>query len=81
MSSLWPIEEIPSSDRIFMRVNKVWLRDGDPSPSAFHDRGSSMSVDWEKYSAAEVTRARARRNPENNGVVAFNSATCEASAG
>ncbi len=49
----------------------MWVKsDGAVSPSAFKDRGDSMSMDWSRYSTPEEARDRARE-PLDNGVLSF----------
>lgn len=67
----WPSEDIPVQDRLFLRVEKSYVRNGTPVPGAFRNLPTDkdgMSTDWEKYSTAEATRNRGRV-PANNGVV------------
>jgi hypothetical protein len=65
--SNWPKEEIPDQDSLFMRVHRNNAPDGELAPGAFRDIGRGMSTDWQKYSTAEETRARAGV-PQKNGV-------------
>lgn len=65
---VFPIEEIPDDDSVFMRAHRTRMRDGAPRASAFEPHGGSMSVDWDKYSTACDTRARGKK-PEDNAVV------------
>ena len=44
------------------------MRDGKPMTGAFDPHNGGTSVDWDKYSTPEQTRARAKR-PELNAVV------------
>lgn len=74
MSDRWPVEEIPDTDTLYLRVHQQWLRDGQVLPGCFQNRPDeatgAMSSDWAKYATAEETRQRARR-PEVNAVVAL----------
>lgn len=67
---MWPIEEIPDEDRLFMRVHFENIVDGEPGPGAFRDHGGGMSTDWEKYSTPEESQGRAQR-PELYGVISL----------
>lgn len=69
----WPVEDIPDTDRIFMRIHETHVKpkDGSISTGAFVDRGDAMSTDWEKYRIPQQTRDAAKK-PEKNGVVAMN---------
>ncbi len=64
--SRWPKEEVPDVDRLFMRVHRMWIRDGAVLPGAFKNRGAAgaaplgMSTNWAKYSTAEATRKQAK---------------------
>jgi hypothetical protein len=67
----WASEEIPDTDRLYMRVHQNLLhRDGRPIPGAFIDHGGGMSTDWERYSTPEETRQRARK-PQDNAVISL----------
>lgn len=72
--ALWPSEEIPDSDDLYMRVHKLDLDSGIPELGAFRNRPKktgSMSTDWSKYATPEETQWRARI-PQDNGVIALN---------
>lgn len=75
MTDRWPVEEIPGTDTLYVRVHQHWLRDGHVLPGCFQNRPDeatgAMSSDWAKYATAEETRQHARR-PEMNAVVALN---------
>ena len=62
----WESEQIPDEDSLYMRVHRNDLdADGNPIPGAFRNRpkgGNSMSTDWERYTTALDSIARAR-NP------------------
>jgi hypothetical protein len=64
----WAPEEIPSQDRLFMRIERSFVRRGDFAPGAFRNHGDGMSTDWARYSTPDKTRSRGRV-PENNGVI------------
>ena len=72
--SRWPKEEVPDVDRLFMRVHRMWIRDGAVLPGAFKNRGAAgaaplgMSTNWAKYSTAEATRKQAK-DPAVQGVI------------
>lgn len=65
----FPVEEIPDADAVFMRVHESHFREGVLQVGAFRNPDGGMSVNWDKYASAELTRQQARRNPEKNGVV------------
>lgn len=64
----WDVEDVPDNDLLFYRVHVSAVRDGEPTPGAFRDRGDSMSTDWSKYSTPRESQLRAR-TPEDNGIV------------
>jgi hypothetical protein len=69
----WPAEPIPDEDRLYYRVHRTYVRLDEIEPAAFANRpkgSKSMSVDGEKYTSPEETRARARK-PIENAVVQF----------
>src|SRR5229473_7620854 len=73
---MWPTEEIPEEDKLFMRVHPSNAKDGNLNPGAFRNHGQpgkpeGMSTDWEKYSTANESRNRARKNPAVYGVVSM----------
>jgi hypothetical protein len=67
---VWEVEEIPDSANLFLRVHVDLVPDGDLHPGIFREHHGAMSVDWDKYSTAEASRARAK-HPERNGIVAL----------
>ena len=75
VANLWPVEEIPDRDDLYLRVHRQWLEAGDLAPGCFQDhpkKGGSMSTDWSRYATPEQTRNRAMRSgPENNAVLAL----------
>ena len=68
---IWPVEPIPDADNVFMRAHRMHFRDGELHPGVFREQGNGMSVDWDKYSTAEDTKNRARKNPHDNAVVSM----------
>lgn len=66
----WPQETIPNEDRLFLRVHKNLLADGQLVPGVFREQHGAMSTDWERFSTAQESRARAAR-PAGNGIVAL----------
>jgi hypothetical protein len=71
--SEWPIEEIPDSDKLYMRVHVNSLigpEKKDMHPGIFREREGSVSVDWEQYSTPEESRLRAPK-PLSNGIIAL----------
>lgn len=68
--SAWPKEEIPDSDRLFMRVHRIFVQGRGLAPGVFRDHETGMSTDWEKYATSRETLERARK-PGDNGVISF----------
>lgn len=68
---MWPIEAIPDASQLFMRAHKSLLLDGEIRPNIFREQGKGMSVDWDKYSTPEQSRARSKV-PADNGIVQLN---------
>ena len=72
MSDRWPIEDIPDTDRLYMRVHRQWFKDERIAPGFFRnlpdEATGAMSTDWDKYATPEQTRQRARQ-PELNAVI------------
>lgn len=71
MSIVFEPEDIPDDHDLFMRVHKQYTTKGILLPTAFRSQGDGMSTDWNKYSTPVETKARANKNPENNGVISF----------
>ena len=67
---MFPIEEIPDADTVFMRAHRNLLRDGEIVPGVFRAQGLAMSVDWSKYATPEETQRRARK-PLDNAILAM----------
>ncbi|MBW4618834.1 MAG: hypothetical protein KME17_05685 [Cyanosarcina radialis HA8281-LM2] len=71
IEEIWESEDIPNTDRLFMRVHSQNIdENGKLKPGAFRNLpkdlpGSGMSTDWEKYSTPEETQKRARKPSEN----------------
>jgi hypothetical protein len=68
---VWPQETIPPDQRLFMRVERSFVKNGNFIPGAFRNRPTEqdgMSTDWERYSTPDQTRNRAAK-PANNGVI------------
>jgi hypothetical protein len=72
VSLVWPSENIPNEDSLWMRVHRTWIdSNGDIRPGAFQNRPThkdGMSTDWAKYARPEDTRFRAK-NPRENAVI------------
>ncbi|MFZ0662923.1 MAG: hypothetical protein WAM66_09550 [Acidobacteriaceae bacterium] len=68
----FPIEKVPDTDSVFMRAHKQFIPDGTLAAGVFRVHDGGMSVDWSKYSTPEQTRARAKRDPQNNAVLEMN---------
>jgi hypothetical protein len=67
----WPVEIIPGTDELFMRVHRTFVVNGNLIPGVFRDHGGSMSTDWNKYSTSNDTLARSKK-PADNGVIGMN---------
>ncbi len=67
----WPIEVIPDDDSVFMRAHQMHFRSGELQAGVFRKHGVGMSVNWDKYASAEETRQQARKNPNENAVIAM----------
>ena len=65
---IWPVEAIPETDKLYMRVHRSYVHNGDFVPGAFRDHGGGMSTDWEKYATPIETKNRCA-NPNDNGVI------------
>lgn len=66
----WNSEAVPDQDLLFMRIHRVWIRNGELIPGVFQNRDAGMSTDWNKYSTPEETLKRAN-DPSMNGVIQF----------
>jgi hypothetical protein len=64
----WVVEVIPDAHRLYMRVHKMFVYQGDFVVGVFRDQGEGMSTEWEKYSSPEDARSRARV-PSENGII------------
>lgn len=77
MTSNFPIEEIPSSDNVFRRVYRGYIKNGrvkvnaftDPPPK-FEGERVGLSVLWEKHATIATCKSTGKE-PENNGVAAL----------
>lgn len=65
---IWDSEAVPDQALLFMRIHRVWIRDGELLPGVFQNRGAGMSTDWNKYSTPSETQKRAI-DPSMNGVI------------
>lgn len=68
------IEVIPDAHNVFMRAHQDHFsrKTGELQPGVFRAQEDEyMSVDWEKYSTPQATRARARQYPERNAVLSL----------
>ena len=70
----WAPEAIPPNAKLYMRVHKSYVRNGDFQPGVFSNKGEGsspgMSTEWEKYSTPEEARGRSKV-PADNGVIAL----------
>ena len=75
ITPVWPVEDIPSKDYLFMRIHRVDIdEDGEPFPRAFRNqpKGSrGMSTDWQKYAAAVDTQLKGRKLPQDYAIIRF----------
>lgn len=67
---MWPIETIPDEDKLFYRIHKNYIQDGQLIPGSFREKGEGMSTDWDKYSTPIDAKNRAKV-PADNGIVSF----------
>jgi hypothetical protein len=67
---MWPVEEVPDNDRLFMRIHKNHLTNDDFLLMVFRNRGRGMSTDWEKYATPDQTKGRAKE-PQDNAVISM----------
>jgi len=71
---MWHIEDIPNEDRLYFRVHKTFVVEGELKPKIFQERGDddsrSMSMDWDQYSSPIICIRRARI-PNDNGAISF----------
>ncbi|MGH2531680.1 MAG: hypothetical protein ACRDJW_05180 [Thermomicrobiales bacterium] len=74
MSEPWPVESIPDSATVYMRVHKQYIKRGQISASCFKNQAdptsprAGRSTDWSTYSTPEECRDRAR-HPRDNAVI------------
>jgi hypothetical protein len=66
------VEQIPDADFVYMRAHRNLIPKGVIEPGVFREQDGSMSVDWDRYSSPQITRLRARKNPEANAVLKMN---------
>lgn len=67
---MWPKEDIPDTDLLFMRVHiKTYAAKGKLSLGAFQNHDGGMSTDWNKYATPTETRSRGRRPADEYAVV------------
>jgi len=84
----WPIEHVPNSDEVYLRVHRsLWtdalrtlaLEPSGVSPNWFRARDDStiveMSCDWSKYATPEETRNRVTPDQTLNAVIALHAET------
>ncbi len=67
IASLWPSEEIPDEDWLYMRVHCQFVKGEHLSPSVFKNMPTEkdgMSTDWNKYSTPGQTRGRGAKPPD-----------------
>jgi hypothetical protein len=67
----WPVEEIPDGDRLYMRIHKMFMIEGELQPSAFRDHGAGMSMHWSKYCASPAIARAFAKWPIDNGVISL----------
>lgn len=66
---IWPTEDIPDGDRLFMRVHQNQVDQDRPMPVAFRNHGDGMSTDWQKYRSAVETQHAGAQPADRYGVV------------
>jgi hypothetical protein len=71
---VWPIEDIPNCDSLYMRVHRRWFdSSGDLDPGCFQNhpkQAGGMSTDWSRYASPPDTRNRGLRSgPADNAVL------------
>lgn len=64
----WHVEAIPDEADVLMRAHRAFFRGKILQPGVFRLHKDGLSVDWEKYSSPEDTRARGRV-PQENAVI------------
>jgi hypothetical protein len=67
----WPIESIPDNNCVFMRAHRQHFSHGELGHGVFRRREEGLSVDWDRYSTSEDTRARANSDPNDNAVISL----------
>ena len=71
---MWPVEEIPDTHVLYLRVHDNNIIDGKLIPGSFKEHGEGegkgMSTDWSEYSTAAQSLGRATV-PEKNSIVSF----------
>jgi hypothetical protein len=73
----WPIEHIPDSDDLYLRVHRRWFdHEGRLDVGCFRnhpEKTGGMSTDWSKYADPDQTRRRTLRSrPDDNAVIGLN---------
>jgi hypothetical protein len=66
--NVWPVEQIPNTDTLYMRVHRSFVTDGDFDMGVFRDQDGGMSTEWGKYATPTDVRNRSK-NPADNGVI------------
>lgn len=67
---MYEVEDIPDDNKLYYRIHKGYVRDGEITPGAFREIQDGMSADWEKYSTPMESRQRARK-PLENAIISF----------
>jgi hypothetical protein len=67
----WAVESIPDDNCVFMRAHRQHFSQGDLGHGVFRRREKGVSVDWDRYSTSEDTRARANSDPNDNAVISL----------
>lgn len=67
----WAVESIPDDNCVFMRAHRQHFSQGDLGHGVFRRREKGVSVDWDRYTTPEDTRARAKSNPKDNAVISL----------
>ena len=64
----WESEVIPDECQVFMNAHKGFFKGDELLPGVFRKHGGGMSVNWEKYATAAITRNQAK-TPDDNAVL------------
>jgi len=76
---VWPTEEIPNDDKLYLRVHRSHFVEGELIPAAFRDRPPppnedgkpGMSTHWCRYAEPEWIISNLARSPQDTGIVSM----------